>query len=129
MRFRPINVGDRFGLLTVVEQTGYNKLHKLEYLVRCDCGTMLVASRESLADGDLFTCGCSPKAQPSVRKVEQETFEYTLTRFRERRVAGRVQLIAADGRLLDERPLTLQECRAKSAGDGAGGEKDGDRCT
>ena len=117
MRFQPINVGDRFGFLTVVEQTGYNKLHKLEYLVRCDCGTMLVALRESLASGDVFSCGCSPKAEPSVRHVEQDTFEYTLTRFRERCVAGRVQLIAPDGRVLDERPLTLQECRARSAAD------------
>ena len=127
MPFQPINPGDRFGLLTVVEQAGYNKQHKLEYVVRCDCGAMLIAQRDGLIDGDVFGCGCSPKNSRSARPPEPATFEYTITPFRERCVAGRVQVIALDGRVLDERPLTMQECRAASVGDCAEVETDGDR--
>ncbi len=111
MTFNPINPGERFGRLTVVERMRLNKLRQIEYLVRCDCGATLIVTRESLEEGDVFSCGCSGKRAIPNKVAEPSSFEYTVTSFRERRVSGKVQLVSADGRVLDERPLTRREGR------------------
>ena len=121
MAFQPINPGERFGRLTVVERTRLNKLRQIEYLVRCDCGSLLILTRESLEKGQEFSCGCAPKRAAPTRGAEPSSFEYTVTNYRERRVSGKVQLVSTDGRELDERPLTTKESQAPPIASRKGG--------
>ena len=123
MAFQPINPGERFGWLTVVERMRLNKLRQIEYLVRCDCAAILIVTRDGLENGVAFSCGCTQKRAAPKNPAEPSRFEYTVTSFRERRVPGKVQLISADGRVLDERPLTTKEIRANSTGHRAGKKK------
>lgn len=53
----PINIGDVFGILTVVQLLGTNG-RKREVLVQCECQTRKVVDESSLRSGTIKSCGC-----------------------------------------------------------------------
>jgi len=50
--------GQMFGKLTVVEQAGRNKLKKVLWRCRCECGKETVVVSGSLVTGNTTSCGC-----------------------------------------------------------------------
>lgn len=64
-----INLGDKFGRLTVIAD-GYdlplpNGLHKPQYLCECSCQnhTLLFVTTDKLKNGSVTSCGCIEKEQ------------------------------------------------------------------
>lgn len=50
--------GQRFGKLVVLEQAGRNKLKKVLWKCKCDCGNESVVVSGSLVTGNTTSCGC-----------------------------------------------------------------------
>ena len=112
---RAIKIGEEFGRLTVVRRLGFNKLHHLEYLARCDCGQLITAPRADLYSGEVFSCGCPMKAPERPEPEPPFSFDYTVVEFFEQRERGTIEIVARDGRILDERPLSRNEHRRFNA--------------
>lgn len=59
---RVINSGDKFGLLEVIEFSGYhvfpNGRRKPKYLCKCECGSIVSVNKFSLVYGYSKSCGC-----------------------------------------------------------------------
>ena len=110
-----IKIGEEFGRLTVVRRVGLNKLHQLEYLARCDCGKLLTVRRADLYSGEVVSCGCPLKAPERSEPELPFSFDYTVVEFFERRARGKIEVVARDGRILDQRPLTRNEQRRFNA--------------
>jgi hypothetical protein len=55
-----INVGDRFGKLTAIQQTEIKKWHRYAWLFKCDCGVDVISVPSVVCRGDVNTksCGC-----------------------------------------------------------------------
>lgn len=51
-------VGERFVQLVVIEQAGRNTSRAVKWLCRCDCGNFVTATRQSLINGSVKSCGC-----------------------------------------------------------------------
>lgn len=51
-------IGNRYGILTVVEKAGTNKWGNVEWLCKCDCGNETVIPGGNLARGNTKSCGC-----------------------------------------------------------------------
>lgn len=60
-----IKKGDRFGLLTIVEETDpitkYGRKERA-YLADCDCGNRTIIARQQLFNGQKRSCGCLQRA-------------------------------------------------------------------
>lgn len=54
-------IGQRFGLLTVVEETGERQDNYRVWRCRCDCGGEILASTRRLKNGGVTNCGCVRK--------------------------------------------------------------------
>ena len=54
--------GQVFGKLTVIEQAGRDKLKKVLWRCRCECGKETVVVSGSLVTGNTTSCGCVLKA-------------------------------------------------------------------
>lgn len=50
--------GQRFGRLTVIEETAERKHGKVVWLCRCDCGNFVSVDQNSLHSGNTRSCGC-----------------------------------------------------------------------
>ncbi len=50
--------GQVFGKLTVLEQAGRNKLKKVLWRCKCECGNELIVVSGSLVTGNTTSCGC-----------------------------------------------------------------------
>ena len=109
MDSRAIKPGEEFGRLTVIKRLGLNTLHQIEYSARCECGKLIAVSRADLSSGEVYSCGCSPKATAAEEHHAPITFSYTVVEFFERRAGSKIQVVARDGRILDERPMTREE--------------------
>lgn len=57
--------GQRFGFLTVLERTE-NKSNTINWLVKCDCGTIKTVLGVSLKSGETISCGCYGKLNSSI---------------------------------------------------------------
>ena len=57
MRRTPVYPGDRFGLLTLVEDVGMQSSKRC-WRVLCDCGTEKVIRENNLKTGTSVSCGC-----------------------------------------------------------------------
>lgn len=67
-------VGKRFGMLTVVEDSGKrNGSGSIFWRCRCDCGGEILALRSRLESGNTENCGCVPKQRASTRRIEDLT--------------------------------------------------------
>lgn len=51
-------IGERFGKLVVLEESGKNKRKEILWLCRCDCGKELLVPTYSLTSGNTKSCGC-----------------------------------------------------------------------
>lgn len=50
--------GMRFGLLTVIKESGRTSYGKIQYLCKCDCGNEIVVTGNRLQQGVTKSCGC-----------------------------------------------------------------------
>lgn len=58
-------VGRRFGMLTVLEDSGKRSGTSILWHCRCDCGGEILAERYRLQNGIVTNCGCIPKSDSS----------------------------------------------------------------
>ncbi len=68
---RKINIGDRYGRLTVLSETDKRKNGKIVWKCRCDCGKTTYANTSYLKTGDTQSCGCIKREQNEVNLREQ----------------------------------------------------------
>lgn len=66
---RPIQIGDRFGRLTVVAFVGVNRHRKREWLCKCECGNMVNVTTGHLLSGHSTSCGCT-RLQNSIKAIK-----------------------------------------------------------
>ncbi|MEK5645911.1 MULTISPECIES: hypothetical protein [Paenibacillus] len=52
-------VGQRFGKVEVIKETGTGRNYDRMFLCRCDCGTEKTCSMNDLRRGSIQSCGCS----------------------------------------------------------------------
>lgn len=60
-------VGERFGLLVVVNREASDKHYNSRWRCRCDCGNETVVFRNSLVTGGTKSCGCVRFAHRAAR--------------------------------------------------------------
>lgn len=53
-----VNIGDRFGRLTVMERSSRPSVSSMYFLCRCDCGTQKDVRKDSLYTKRIVSCGC-----------------------------------------------------------------------
>lgn len=53
-----VNIGDRYGLLTVVARVDDGPRRTVRYLCRCDCGNEIEILAGNLRDSKTKSCGC-----------------------------------------------------------------------
>ena len=61
MKRKPLNVGDRVGMLVLLEETKKDtpsRPNETAYLCRCDCGNTKIISRNVLVRDAVKSCGC-----------------------------------------------------------------------
>ena len=51
-------IGQKFGMLTVIDFTNQSRHHSAIWKCQCDCGNICYATTEGLRTGDNTTCGC-----------------------------------------------------------------------
>ena len=54
-------IGKRYGMLTVIEDSGKRNGHSILWYCKCDCGGGIFAIRSRLQSGIVTDCGCVPK--------------------------------------------------------------------
>lgn len=59
---RVVNVGERYGMLTVLEMRPSNRHGQGRCLVMCDCGVEKEVTRYTLSSGRVKSCGCYGRA-------------------------------------------------------------------
>lgn len=68
-------LGKRFGILTVIEDSGQRKGNSVLWRCRCDCGGEILAVRHRLVNGTVQSCGCASKpARQSVTDLINQRF-------------------------------------------------------
>lgn len=66
-------IGERHGLLTVIEYVGNDKSKNALWRCKCDCGREKIATRKSLVSGDTRSCGCLHESKLEGRKFGRLT--------------------------------------------------------
>lgn len=56
-------VGQKFGMLTVTEDSGKRRANSVLWRCKCDCGGEILALRHQLVSGSVQNCGCIPKTK------------------------------------------------------------------
>jgi hypothetical protein len=67
---RKDEIGNKYGRLTVIKETGERSAGSLVYECKCDCGNTTVVRATSLRDGSVRSCGCLQKEKA---KLSQKT--------------------------------------------------------
>ena len=67
-------VGEKFGLLTVVELVGKNKHGHLLWHCKCDCGNNGISSGEQIKSGIKKSCGCLKKTQQGLSRDKSSLY-------------------------------------------------------
>lgn len=67
MRHPPIQIGQRFGRLTVIEQMAERRNGKIVWHCLCDCGNETYVTTGNL-NNDVVSCGCKHK-QPEIKDI------------------------------------------------------------
>jgi len=69
-------IGNKFGLLTVMDTASYRGKQK-QWLCKCDCGNTIIASTYDLTSGHMISCGhLRTKRIAHASKVKQTTNVY-----------------------------------------------------
>lgn len=66
---QPVNLGDKFGLLSVDSYSHSDKRGRKYYSCRCECGTVKTIHGASLVSGNTKSCGCSKAAFARTRII------------------------------------------------------------
>lgn len=69
-----VHVGDRFGLLVVVEEAGRARNRERMFRCRCDCGSETVVMSSNLRRGNQKSCGCQ-RTPPKHGALGTPTYE------------------------------------------------------
>ena len=115
-------IGQRFGLLTVAEDSGLRNGNIILWRCQCDCGGSILAMRRELVSGGVTNCGCVPKQYASKRQVEDLTGrqfgELTVLRRVENDESGKVCWLCrcSCGNELVIRALQLKSGKNRSCG-------------
>lgn len=72
-----IQVGQKFGRLTVISRVDNNKYSNTQWLCRCNCGKEKVISGNSLSQGNAKSCGCLHLDLFSKRLKRFNTYDLT----------------------------------------------------
>lgn len=56
-----INIGDKFNRLTVIELIPHVKGKAKEYILKCDCGNIVICKKNHIYSGNTQSCGCLGK--------------------------------------------------------------------
>ena len=64
-------IGERFGKLTVIEDTGKRENGKVVWKCQCDCGNFCEVSSNSLITGNTKSCGCLRHTSIGEDEIEQ----------------------------------------------------------
>lgn len=59
-------IGQKFGKLTVLEDSGKRSNHRVIWKCQCDCGTIVERIGDSLVQKDTFSCGCCNQSKGSI---------------------------------------------------------------
>ena len=73
MRQLPNLVGQRFGMLTVVEQAASGKDGKRRWICRCDCGKETTVLGQNLTRGGTVSCGCKKRNDLTGQRIGRLT--------------------------------------------------------
>ncbi len=65
--------GQRFGKLTVIEDSGQRSGSSVLWRCRCDCGGETLATRGQLTSGHAVSCGCAPRQHSARGHIEDLT--------------------------------------------------------
>lgn len=58
-----VNIGERYGMLTVIARVQDGPRRQVRYLCECDCGNRLEVLAASLRTGKTRSCGCLRRAR------------------------------------------------------------------
>lgn len=67
-----VHVGDRFGKLTVIKDSGERRVKTIKWECKCDCGNTILVATSDLINGSKTSCGCVRKKKVYIKK---RTFE------------------------------------------------------
>ena len=73
MREWPTLIGEKFGMLTVIEQAPSSAKGLRRWLCRCDCGTEKIVTGSNLRRGTTVSCGCKHKNDLTGRRIGRLT--------------------------------------------------------
>lgn len=63
-------IGQRFGKLVVIEDSGERYNRNVIWLCKCDCGSLIKVRNNHLIDGHVISCGCLSKSKGQI-KIEE----------------------------------------------------------
>lgn len=55
---RPVNIGERFFRLVIIEEVTPSKHRQRRFICRCDCGTIITVCLQSMVTAHTKSCGC-----------------------------------------------------------------------
>ena len=53
-----IEIGQRFGHLTIIKEVCRKQKYRRRFLVKCDCGTIKEVNLQAMLSGGTRSCGC-----------------------------------------------------------------------
>ena len=115
-------IGQRFGKLTVTEDSGQRSGQCILWRCKCDCGGEVLAKRHQLLSGNLTDCGCIPRQYAPKKQAEDLTGrrfgELTVLRRAENDQLGKVRWVCrcSCGKETTVQALRLKSGRTRSCG-------------
>ena len=73
MREWPNLIGEKFGMLTVIEQASSTVKGQRRWVCRCDCGTEKIVMGSNLKRGTTVSCGCKHKNDLTGQRIGKLT--------------------------------------------------------
>jgi hypothetical protein len=64
-----VNIGDRFGRLTVTEEVERSATYHRRFRCKCDCGNWTTVIMHSLVNGNTKSCGCWKEVTQHIMRV------------------------------------------------------------
>lgn len=68
--------GERFGKLTVIDETPLRKFGHVVWKCNCDCGNVTMVASHYLSGGDTKSCGCIPVSKHALKHGKSDTKAY-----------------------------------------------------
>ena len=69
-------VGNKYGMLTVIERVDNDAYNKAQYRCRCDCGNSTIVSGAALRNGNTKSCGCYRNIYGETNKIDERGHVY-----------------------------------------------------